>query len=125
MLDLGQHADEGFVSLRTISERQEVSLKYLEAIVCDLKKADLIESTRGKEGGYRLARAPEDLTVGEILRTTEDSLAPVACIKTGEVQCERSNLCSTLPMWQELGEITNRFLDSITLRDLITGERWK
>ena len=72
MLDLAQHAGSGFVSLKTVAERQDISMKYLEAIVCELKKAGLLESGRGKEGGYRLSRAPEDYSVGEILRVLED-----------------------------------------------------
>lgn len=125
MLDLAQHAGSGFVSLKTVAERQDISMKYLEAIVCELKKAGLLESGRGKEGGYRLSRAPEDYSVGEILRVLEDNLAPVACIKAGSVDCAHAGECMTLPMWRELDELTNAYLESITLQDLICGEKWK
>ena len=125
MLDLAQRGDEEFVSLKTVADRQGISLKYLEAIVSSLKKAGLLDSSRGKEGGYRLCRAPEDYTAGEILRAIEESLAPVACLKDGGVNCERASVCRTVPMWQELDEITNRYLDSVTLRDLLNGERWR
>ena len=125
MLDLAQHGGSGFVSLKTVAERQDISMKYLEAIVCELKKAGLLESGRGKEGGYRLSRAPEDYSVGEILRVLEDNLAPVACIKAGSVDCAHAGECMTLPMWMELDELTNAYLDRVTLQDLLSGEKWK
>ena len=125
MLDLAQHPDDGFISLKTVADRQEISMKYLEAIVGSLKKAELLESTRGKEGGYRLNRAPSDYTVEEILRAIEDKLAPVSCIKDGSIQCDRAAACQTLPMWKELDEITNSYLSTVTLEDLLTGQKWK
>ena len=125
MLDLAQHADEGCISLKTVADRQDISMKYLEMIVGCLKKAELLDSTRGKEGGYRLNRSPEAYTVGEILRCIEDNLAPVACIKAGSVTCERAAECMTVPMWKELDDITNAYLDGVTLRDLLTGEKWR
>ncbi|MBQ3482509.1 MAG: RrF2 family transcriptional regulator [Oscillospiraceae bacterium] len=125
MLDLAQHPDEGYISLKTIADRQDISMKYLEAIVGALKKAGLVDSSRGKEGGYALLRAPEDYPVGEILRCTEDKLAPVSCITAGGVSCAQAALCLTLPMWRELDALTNAYLDTVTLRDLLTGEKWK
>ena len=98
-----------------MADRQGISMKYLEMIVGHLKKAELVESTRGKEGGYRLCRPCEAYTVGEILRCLEDNLAPVACIRDGSVACDHAALCQTIPMWMELDEITNRYLDSVTL----------
>ena len=124
MIDLAQHPDEGFVSLKTVAERQGISRKYLEMIVSSLKKAELVESTRGKEGGYRLSRSPADYSVGEILRCLEDNLAPVSCIKDGEIQCDKAAACVTLPMWKELDELTNAYLDGVSLQDLLTGEKW-
>ncbi len=124
MIDLAQHPDEGFVSLKTVAERQGISMKYLEMIVSCLKKAELVESTRGKEGGYRLSRSPADYSVGEILRCLEDNLAPVSCIKDGEIQCDKAAACVTLPMWKELDELTNTYLDGVSLQDLLTGEKW-
>ena len=124
MTDLAQHTEEGFVSLKTISDRQGVSLKYLEMIVGSLKKADLLASTRGKEGGYMLNRKAEEYSVGEILRSIEDNLAPVSCIKSGNISCEHAGECMTVPMWKELDEITNAYLDGVTLKDLVTGEKW-
>ena len=125
MIDLAQHPDEGFVSLKTVAERQGISMKYLEMIVSGLKRAELVESTRGKEGGYRLSREPADYTVEEILRSIEDNLAPVSCIRGGSIQCDRAAACQTIPMWKELDEITNAYLNTVTLEDLLTGEKWK
>ena len=125
MLDLAQHRQEGYISLKTIAERQGYSMKYLEMIVGSLKRAGLVASTRGKEGGYRLVRDPEDYTIGEILRCIEDNLAPVACIKAGDICCEHAGECMTIPMWKELDDITNAYLDGVSLQDLLTGEKWK
>lgn len=125
MLDLAQHPEDGFVSLKTVADRQGISMKYLEMIVGALKKADLVDSTRGKEGGYKLKRSPAAYSIGEILRSLEDNLAPVSCIKDGSILCEQAGACMTIPMWKELDEITNTYLDGITLEDLLTGEKWK
>ena len=124
MLDLAQHPEDGFVSLKTVAERQQISMKYLEAIVGSLKKAELLESTRGKEGGYRLTKSPADYTVEEILRSIEDNLAPVSCIKDGSIQCDRAAACLTIPMWKELDDITNAYLDGVTLENLLSGDKW-
>ena len=125
MLDLAQHRQEGYISLKTIAERQGYSMKYLEMIVGSLKRAGLVASTRGKEGGYQLIRDPEDYTIGEILRCIEDNLAPVSCIKAGDICCEHAGECMTVPMWKELDDITNAYLDGVSLQDLLTGEKWK
>ena len=125
MIDLAQHREDGFISLKTVSERTELSMKYLEMIVGNLKKAELVQSTRGKEGGYKLVKDPMDYTIGEILRGMEDNLAPVACIKEGEIQCDHSGGCLTVPMWKELDDITNAYLDTVSLEDLLTGEKWR
>ena len=125
MLDLAQHPGDGYISLKTVADRQGFSMKYLEMIVGSLKKAELLDSTRGKEGGYKLNRAPAEYTVGEILRCIEDNLAPVACIKSGSVDCEHAAACMTVPMWKELDDITNAYLDGVTLEDLLTGSKWK
>ena len=125
MLDLAQHRQEGYISLKTIAERQGYSMKYLEMIVGSLKRAGLVASTRGKEGGYQLIRDPEDYTIGEILRCIEDNLAPVSCIKAGDICCEHAGECMTVPMWKELDDITNAYLDGVSLQDLLTVEKWK
>lgn len=125
MIYLAQHREEGFISLKTVSDSLTLSMKYLEMIVGNLKKADLVDSTRGKEGGYKLSREPSEYSVGDILRSIEDNLAPVACIKEGEIQCDRSGACMTIPMWKELDDITNAYLDTVSLEDLLTGAKWK
>lgn len=125
MLDLAQHTEDGYISLKTIADRQGISMKYLEMIVGSLKKAELLDSTRGKEGGYKLNRPVAEYSVGEILRCLEDNLAPVACIKDGSINCEKAGGCMTVPMWKELDDITNAYLDNVTLLDLITGDKWK
>ena len=124
MLDLAQHADDGFVSLKTTADRQGISMKYLEMIISHLKKAGLVESTRGKEGGYRLTRQPEEYSVFQILDSIEDNLAPVSCIQDGSVHCDHADACLTIPMWKELDDVTNRYLSSVTLFDLLTGAKW-
>ena len=125
MLDLAQHPEDGFVSLKVAADRQGISLKYLEMIIAHLKKADLVESSRGKDGGYRLARSPAEYSVLEILSCIEENLAPVSCIQDGAVQCEHAEACRTIPMWKELDDITNAYLSSVSLEDLLTGEKWK
>ena len=119
MIDLAQHCDEGFISLKTVSQRQDVSLKYMEAIAAALNRANLVISQRGKEGGYRLSREPEEYTLGEILRLTEGSLAPVACLEWGAKTCPRAASCPTLPVWSELDKRISGYLDSVTLADLV------
>ena len=124
MLDLAQHAEDGFVSLKVTADRQGISLKYLEMIIAHLKKAGLVESTRGKEGGYRLTRSPKEYSILEILDSIEENLAPVSCIQAGAIHCDHAEACLTIPMWKELDDVTNRYLESITLQDLLTGEKW-
>ena len=125
MLELASRQDGEVVSLKTIADKHDISMKYLETIVGSLKRANLLESTRGKDGGYKLCRAAEDYSVGEILRCLEDNLAPVACIKSGSINCEKAGECITVPMWKELDDITNAYLDTISLKDLLTGDKWK
>ena len=125
MLDLACHTEDGYVSLKTIADRQGISIKYLEAIVGSLKRAKLLDSTRGKEGGYKLIKPAGDYSVGEILRCMEGSLAPVSCIKDGHVDCDKAACCLTAPMWMELDELTNRYLDGVNLAELLSGERFK
>lgn len=124
MVDLAQHPDDGFVSLKVAAERQNISMKYLEMIISHLKKAGLVESTRGKEGGYRLTREPKNYPILEILSCIEENLAPVSCIQDGTVRCEQADACLAIPMWKELDDITNSYLSSITLEDLLTGRKW-
>lgn len=122
MLDLAQQKGNGFVSLSNVSDRQGVSVKYMEAIVAVLNRAGFVESQRGKDGGYRLKRAPSAYTVGSILKLTEGSLAPVACLDCSTSDCDRADSCLTLPMWQHLDAIIDEYLERITLQDLLDGK---
>ena len=119
MAELARYAPGTTVSLKEISERQNLSLKYLEQIVTPLARVGLVKSERGSQGGYRLTKAPEDYTLGEILRLTEGSLAPVACTDDGEHDCPRKGICPSHPVWQKLDNMINEFFDGITLADLI------
>ena len=119
MLDLAMCEEEGFVPLKDIAERQEISIKYLEQIVSVLSRAGFVRSVRGTGGGYMLAKKPEDYTVGMILRLTEGSLAPVSCLETEENTCPRANDCMTLGVWEKLYTAINSVVDNITLADII------
>ncbi len=119
MADLANH--EGWVSLGDIAERQGISRKYLEQVMALLLKAGYVESTRGKSGGYRLARPAEEYTLGNILRAVEGTLAPVACLDctSGEI-CPRVEDCPTVDVWRDLGSVTSAYLNEKRLSDLIT-----
>ena len=123
MIDLAEHRDEGFVALKVIARRQEISEKYLESIIKLLVRAGLLSGLRGKGGGYRLTRAPEQYPVGEILRLTEESLTPVSCAQLDAEGCARAGACRTLPLWQGLNRVICDYLDNITVADLMrSGE---
>ena len=119
MVDLAEHYGTDYIPLKEIAARQEISQKYLEGIMADLSKTDLLEGVHGKGGGYRLARAPGDYTVGEILRLTEGDLAPISCLEKNAPPCERANRCRTLPMWRDFYRMINAFFDGITLAQLV------
>lgn len=119
LVDLAEHRDAGFVSLKEIAERQEISRKYLEQIVQIFSKADVLRVGRGSQGGYMLAKPAAQYTVGEILRMTEGSLSPVDCVDQDPVGCPRSGVCPTLPVWRGLAKVVNEYLDGITLQDLV------
>lgn len=119
MIDLAQNGANGFVPLKEISERQGISKKYMELIVSSMHNSDLLTAGRGFQGGYQLAKSPDQITVGEILRLTEGSLAPVACLEWDPVGCERRNECPTLFLWKELDRRINEYLDSVTLQDIL------
>lgn len=122
MIDLAEHCNGNFLPLKDIVARQEISQKYLESIMTDLSKAGMVDGQHGKGGGYKLNRAPEDYTVGEILRISEGDLAPISCLEQNAVKCERAQECKTLPMWRKLYGIINEYLDSVTLADLMTED---
>ena len=121
MVDLAEHQAAGRIPLKEIAARQGISEKYLENILATLVRANMLSGMRGKGGGYVLTRPPEQYTVGEILRLTEGSLAPVACLSCEE-PCERADSCRTVGMWRRFEEITNEYFDGITIRDLMKIE---
>ncbi len=122
MLKLAKDKSGDYVSIKTISDSEDMPMKYLETIVSMLYKGGLLESKRGKEGGYKLTKAPSEYSVGEILHLTEGSLAPVACLEKGAGKCEKADICDTLPLWIKLDGMINNFLDSISLEDLVNND---
>lgn len=123
MIDLAEHQSDGYISLKDIAARQEVSKKYLEQIIPLLTSAGMLKTIRGAQGGYKLARAPKDYTVGQILRVTEGPLTPVDCAVQDPVDCPRSSICPTLPIWKELTKLINDYLDGITLQDILDRQQ--
>ena len=123
LLDLAEHRGEAFTPMKEVARRQEISLKYLEKIMPLLSKANMVEGQHGKGGGYRLTMEPENYRIGDILRLTEGSLAPVACLDCEVNTCPRSANCPTLPLWQGLGRVIEDYLAGVTLQDLIDRQR--
>lgn len=119
MVDLAQHVEEEKCSLKEISVRQGISLKYLEQIVPLLTHSGLIRSMRGARGGYHLSRRPDQYTVGEILRATEGNLLALPCLSDDVSTCTRKDGCVTLPFWSGLQQTIDQYMDSVTLQDLI------
>lgn len=119
MLDLALNNTGECIKVKEIANRQGISEKYLEQIIAILNKAGYVKSVRGAQGGYRIAKEPENYTVGMILRLTEGSLAPVACLEDGADECERCDTCETLEVWREIYEAVNNVVDNITLADLV------
>lgn len=118
MIDLVEHQNDDRIPLKDISERNGISQKYLEAIMTLLSKNHFVDAVHGKGGGYKLNRKPEEYKVGEILRLTEGSLAPVACLEAGAEKCEKASYCRTLPLWTKLDSLVSGYLDSVSLADL-------
>ncbi len=119
LYDLAIHHEEGYISLKDIADRQNISKKYLEQIVPLLNKTGLLRTNRGNKGGYMLAGKAAEVTVGDILRATEGSLAPVACLEFEPNECPRAGECSTLFVWEGLYKSVTDYLDSLTLQDII------
>lgn len=119
MLDLAMNSNQGWVRIKSIAERQDISEKYLEQIVSVLNHADFVKSSRGAQGGYKLSRLPEQYTAGMILRLTEGSLAPVACLDDQENTCGRMETCATLELWKRLDQAIRDVVDHVTLADLV------
>lgn len=119
MLDLAINYTGEYISIKSIAGRQNISEKYLEQIITQLNKAGFVKSVRGAQGGYMLDRAPEQYTVGMILRLMEGSLAPVSCLDKEENSCNRAADCVTIEVWRKLGEAIDQVVDHITLADLV------
>ena len=119
MLCFAQRGSDEYVPLKEIAEAEGISQKYLESIMTILSKAGFVDAVHGKGGGYRLNRAPEDYTVGSILKLTEGSLSAVSCTSQGAAACSRTTCCQTLPMWERLEKLIDDFFEGITLADLL------
>ena len=122
LADVAEHQGSGFVPLRDVAARQEISEKYLEIVVKELVKGGLLDTLRGKGGGYRLNRPPEEYSVRSVLERMEGPLAPVACLGPGQKPCPRQADCRTLTLWQGLDRVISDYLAEFTLADLC-GER--
>ena len=119
LIDLAEYEEDGYTPLKDIAGRQDISQKYMESIMTMLSKNKLVEGVHGKGGGYRLNRSPEDYSVGEILRITEGTLAPVVCLERDAPPCPRAADCRTLPLWDKLNDMITGYLDSVSLADLM------
>lgn len=122
MFDLALNNNGEYIKVKDIAARQGISEKYLEQIIAMLNKAGYVTSVRGAQGGYRIARDPEEYTVGMILRLTEGSMAPVACLDEG-AECEQCDTCETLEVWKELYDAINGVIDHVTIADLVAKRR--
>lgn len=123
LLDLAENQNDGYVAMKKVAERQDLSLKYIERIMPVLSKNNYVEGVHGKGGGYRLTKEPKDYKVGDILRLAEGDLAPVNCLGCDAKPCERADKCPTLPMWKEFHGMVNDYFDGITLEDLLKSKR--
>ena len=123
LIDLAEHKESGYISLKDVAKRQQISKKYLEQIIPIFNHTGMLLTNRGAQGGYKLARTPDKYTVAEILRLTEGSIAPVACLDQEPNECERSAECITLPIWQGLYDVITEYLEGITLQDILDQEQ--
>lgn len=119
LVDMAEHQADGYMTLKVIAERQDISEKYLESIVKELVKNGIVSGQRGKGGGYRLCIMPEQINVGEVLGIMEGSLAPVGCSELNSVPCARSSQCRTLDFWKGLDEVIRRYAFSYSVADLM------
>lgn len=123
LLDLAEHRNCGYIALKDIARRQNISKKYLEQIIPIFNQSGILKANRGSQGGYQLLKTPDKYTIGEILRLTEGPLSPVACANEEPVLCERSVDCAMLPVWQGLHKVINEYLDGITLQNVMDRQR--
>ena len=123
LIELAEQKENGFISLKEIAEKQNISKKYLEQIIPILNRSGILMTNRGYQGGYKLAKDPSKITIAEILRNTEGSLAPVACLEQNPNQCPRCNECITLPVWIGLEKVVKEYLEGITLQNIIDNRK--
>lgn len=123
LIDMAEHNSNNYVRLKEIAERQEISEKYLESIVKELVRNRIIIGLRGKGGGYRLSREPNEIKVGEILRIMERGLAPVNCLEEGSDPCQKAAVCRTIDFWKGLDNVIQKYTDSYTIADLMCKEQ--
>ena len=123
LVDLAQHNDSGFVTLKDIAERQNISKKYLEQIVPVLNKAKIVQSNRGYQGGYRLAKNPQEICVYDVLVATEGNLSCVSCLESDINTCPRNEDCTTLFVWEGLNQVIKTYLKGINLQDILNHEQ--
>jgi len=121
MIDLAEHDTGEYIVLMDIANRQEISEKYLEGILASLSRDGFVSALRGRGGGYKLSRPPQEYTVGSILKAVDGPLAPVTCLETSENTCPRADSCRTLPFWAKLDQIMDDYLESVTLADFLQG----
>ncbi len=122
LIDLAEHDAGAYLPMKEIAERQGISLKYIERIMPVLTANGYVEGVHGKGGGYRMKKTPEDCRVGDILRLTEGTLAPVACLEADAQTCERCADCRTLPLWEKFNDMTADYFDSVSIADLMRKE---
>lgn len=123
MADIAAYSNGEVVALKDISNRQNISVKYLEQVVSLLTKSGLLISVRGNNGGYLLAKEAKDYTAGEILRVAEGTLAPIACLQCEPIRCDRVERCSTITFWEGYYKTINDYVNNVTLEDLANEER--
>ncbi len=119
MIDIASHSQDEYISLKDIATRLNITVKYLEQIVAPLNKAGFLTSMRGNSGGHKMAIAPKDCKVGDILRVMEGNLSPVECVSQGEIECPMAESCATVSFWKGLDDVVNNYIDSYTLEDLL------
>ena len=121
MVDIAEHQKDGYVTLKDVALHQDISKKYLEQIALHLSQAGMLRAVRGYQGGYMLSRPAAEYTVSAILQVVEGSMVPVSCLEQQPNPCPRCRYCKTLPVWEHLESLINRYLSSITLEDIIEG----
>ncbi|MBR1497687.1 MAG: RrF2 family transcriptional regulator [Oscillospiraceae bacterium] len=119
LIDMAEHQTEGYLPLKEVARRQDISEKYLESIIKTLVKSGIVTGVRGKGGGYRLGRSPEQINVGEVLQMEEGPLVPVSCLEEGASSCPRMSMCRTLDFWRGLDKIISDYVHSYTIADLV------